>query len=114
VITTVVVMAVACVVVRWLLPLVLRLSQRPLQDLIDLTAALLVLPECLLSSTCRRVVGMPPRISYEYAAAIGWAAHIVHSVLGRAFPVVARIAGRIPAPVVAVVAGCVEAGRMIS
>ncbi len=46
---TAVVIALACLAVRWLLPLALRLLREPLQDAIDIVAAGMLFPEYWLS-----------------------------------------------------------------
>lgn len=111
---TALVVVVACVAVRWLLPLVLRLLRRPVQELVQLVGACLVLPEYWVSWAVRRVTGgSPPLLVYEYGHAVGWAARLAHHAVDRVFTVVANVAARLHVAVVGVAAGAVEIGLLV-
>ena len=111
---TALVVVVACVTVRWLLPLALRLLRRPVQELVQLVGACLVLPEYWVSRAIRRVTSdSPPLVVYEYGHAVGWAARLVHHVVDRVFTVVANVAARLHVAVVGVAAGAVEIGLLV-
>jgi hypothetical protein len=60
------VVAVACVVVRFVVPVALRTLIEPARDVVTLVAALLVLPEYWVSRSRRRAGGTPPHLAYIY------------------------------------------------
>jgi hypothetical protein len=94
----------APVVVRWLLPAVLRLLLEPLLDVIGFAAACLLLPEYLVSTVARRRTGAPPSIAYEYGALVAGAAGLVQRVLRRACRLLAVVAQNVPAAAAAAMA----------
>lgn len=99
----------ACVAVRWVLPLILRVLKRPVQDLIQVVAACVVLPDYWASRATRRITGgPPPMVVYEYGYTVGWIARVAHNVIGRTFAVLATIASSVHPAAVAVAAGAVE------
>ncbi|WP_410572833.1 hypothetical protein [Amycolatopsis sp. cmx-4-61] len=60
------VVAVACLVVRFVVPIMLRTLIEPARDVVTLLAAVLVLPEYWLSQARRRAGGAPPHFAYVY------------------------------------------------
>jgi hypothetical protein len=60
------VVAVACLVVRFVVPVALRTLIEPARDAVTLLAALLVLPEYWVSRARRRAGGTPPHLAYVY------------------------------------------------
>lgn len=73
----------AVVVARWILPVALRLVLDLLEDIVAATAAVLLLPEYLLSRTVRARGGSPPQLAYEYGALVAGCARHVQLVLRR-------------------------------
>ncbi|MEV4145433.1 hypothetical protein AB0J40_17305 [Amycolatopsis sp. NPDC049691] len=61
-----VVVAMACLVVRFVVPVALRTLVEPARDVVTLLAALLVLPEYWVSRAHRRAGGTPPHLAYLY------------------------------------------------
>lgn len=100
-----VVIAFACLTVRWLLPLALRTLLEPLQDAIDILAAGMLFPEYWLSWASRRVIGRPPQLAYEYGSAVAWMARLVHSLIDRCFRGLEVAANAVPLTLIAVAAG---------
>ncbi len=60
------VVAVACLVVRFVVPVALRTLIEPARDAVTLLAALLVLPEYWISRARRRAGETPPHLAYVY------------------------------------------------
>ena len=60
----------AALLVCWVLPAVLRAAIAPVQDGIGALTALIVLPEYLLTSALRHANRRPPRLAYDYSAAV--------------------------------------------
>ncbi len=112
---TALVVAAACVVVRWVLPPLLVLLCHSAQDLIDLAAACAVLPEYWISTANRRRSKSPPSLlAYEYGCAVGAIAHVVHTIVGWAFRIAAKVAQTVHPLVVGVVAGALEISLLAS
>lgn len=65
-VTSVFVVVVACLVVRFAVPVVLRTLVEPVREAISLVAAVLVLPEYWVSRTRRREGGTPSPFAYAY------------------------------------------------
>ncbi|WIX99564.1 hypothetical protein QRX60_36745 [Amycolatopsis mongoliensis] len=68
--TSAFVVVVACLAVRFALPVVLRTLVEPVRETISLVAAVLVLPEFWISRTRRRDGGTPSPFAYAYGDGI--------------------------------------------
>lgn len=64
------IMAVACLTVRFILPVALTLLMDPLRSCMSLTAALLLLPEYWFSRSRRRGGSAPAPFAYAYGDGI--------------------------------------------
>ncbi|WP_328612529.1 hypothetical protein OHS18_24450 [Amycolatopsis sp. NBC_00355] len=60
------VVALACLIVRFAVPVALKTLIEPARDVVTLVAALLVLPEYWVSCARRRAGGAPPHFAYLY------------------------------------------------
>lgn len=100
-----VVAASACVVVRWLVPILLRAVVDVLEDIVAVTAGVLLLPEYWLSTALRAWGGCPPQVAYEFSAAIASVAHHLQRILRRLCLGLARAATAVQPALVATVAG---------
>jgi hypothetical protein len=98
---TAVIAVATCIVVRWVLPTLLRMALGLLLDCVLWIGAILLLPEYWLSSARRRGTGCPPYVAYEYASAVT----VVHLLPRRGLRGLAVAAHAAPLPLVAVVAG---------
>ena len=79
----IVIAASACIAVRWLVPIALRLVLDILEDAVAFVAALLLLPEYWLSTTIRERQDSPPQVAYEYSAAVAGVARHLQLALRR-------------------------------
>jgi hypothetical protein len=102
---TAVIAVATCIVVRWVLPTLLRMALGLLLDCVLWIGAILLLPEYWLSSARRRGTGCPPYVAYEYASAVTGICRVVHLLLRRGLRGLAVAAHAAPLPLVAVVAG---------
>jgi hypothetical protein len=98
---------VAAVLVRWILPPLLRAVIAPIQDGIGATAALAVLPEYLVTSAIRHAGNRPPRLAYDYSALVTGIARQGSSVTGRLLGGLSRGAAKAPPVLVALAVGAV-------
>lgn len=94
----------ACVLVRWVVPAVLRAVSGPLADGVAVLAACLLLPEYLVSSHARRRGSAPPHLAYEYGSAVAGATDRLQRVVRGLCRVLAAGAPNAPLPLVAVAA----------
>ncbi|MBB5850196.1 hypothetical protein HDA45_000283 [Amycolatopsis umgeniensis] len=92
---------------RWIAPWALRLLAAFIQLTVAVLATVMVLPEFHLSTVSRRRDRDPPQFAYDYGAAVGWMALLIHRVVGWLLRGAARVLHAIPVAVVAVVAGVV-------
>lgn len=91
----------SCIVVQWLLPTLLQLTLKIVENLMTFVAACLLLPEYCLSTRARRKSGCPPQIAYKYGDAIAGLCRILHIALHRAVHSLTIAAQEVPTPVVA-------------
>ncbi|WP_326944419.1 hypothetical protein OG439_31915 [Amycolatopsis sp. NBC_01307] len=105
--------AIACLTTRWVAPWVLRLLAGSVQAAVAALAAVMVLPEYYVSTASRRRHRDPPQFAYDYGAAVGWVASLVHQVVGWLLHGSARALRAIPVAVVAVVAGVLTIGWLL-
>lgn len=94
--------AVACVAVGWVLPLVLQAAAEPLTDGVAFLAAVLLLPEYWLSIAVRERRGSPPAISYQYGDAVAGTAQVLQRLLRELCLGLAEGARLTPLPLVAI------------
>jgi hypothetical protein len=99
----VLVTAVVCLAVRYLLPVVLTALVEPLCGIVGMFAALLVLPEFWVSTACRRGGGGPPHLAYLYGDGVCRLARIGHQGVRLSLQSLARAAHTVPPVAVALV-----------
>jgi hypothetical protein len=97
--------ALACVVVRWVLPFILQSLAEPIQDGIAVLAGLMLLPEYVLTTIMRRMGKSPLRISYDLGDVVIWTARTLRATVRIVFDGAARAGPRIPPALVAVISG---------
>ncbi|MEQ0565600.1 hypothetical protein ABJI51_41530 [Amycolatopsis sp. NEAU-NG30] len=68
--TSVLVVVVTCLAVRFAVPAVLKTLVEPVRDIVSLTAAVLVLPEYWVSRARRRDGGTPSSFAYAYGDSV--------------------------------------------
>lgn len=88
-------------------------ARLPVQAAVAALAAVMVLPEYYVSTASRRRHRDPPQFAYDYGAAVGWVASLVHQVVGWLLHGSARALRAIPVAVVAVVAGVLTIGWLL-
>lgn len=91
----------SCIIVQWLLPTLLQLTLKIVENLMTFVAACLLLPEYWLSTEARRKSGCPSQIAYKYGDAIAGICRILHGALRRTVHTLTIAAQEIPMPVVA-------------
>lgn len=110
----VLVTAVVCLAVRYLVPVVLTALVEPLCGVVGMFAALLVLPEFWISTACRRDGGGPPHLAYLYGDGVCRLARIGHRGVRRSFQSLARGARTVPPVAVALVVVAWQLVRILS
>lgn len=98
------VMTVACVSVRFVVPVALRTLIEPARDAVTLIAALLVLPEYWVSTARRRAGEAPPHLAYVYGNGVTRLAWLGDRGVALALRSLARTAVRVHPLVVGLVA----------
>jgi len=106
-------MLIACVTTRWLAPLVLHMSARSIQAAVAMVATLLIFPEYCVSSASRRRGLDPPQLAYDYGAAVGWLAALIHRPIGWIFRQLAAAIRAIPLALVSLLAGGLTIGWLL-
>lgn len=99
----VLVTAVVCLAVRYLLPIVLTALVEPLCGVVGMFAALLVLPEFWISTACRRGGRRPPHLAYLYGDGVCRLAQIGHLGVRLSLKSLAWAANTVPPIAVALV-----------
>jgi hypothetical protein len=92
---------VACVVVRYALPVALTALVDPLCGMVGVVAALFVLPEFWISAAYRRDGGCPPALAYLYGEGVCRMARLGHRVIRHTLRSLASGAHTVPPPIVA-------------
>jgi hypothetical protein len=95
--------AMICVAVRYLLPVVLTALVEPLCGVVGMLAALLVLPEFWISTAYRRNGDAPPHLAYLYGDGVCRLARIGHRGVRLVLRSLARAAHMVPPLAVALV-----------
>jgi hypothetical protein len=88
--------AVVCLAVRYLLPAVVKALVDPLCGVVGMLAALLVLPEYWISTACRRNGGGPPHLAYLYGDGVCRLARMGHRGVRLALRSLALAAHAVP------------------
>ncbi|MDQ3763196.1 MAG: hypothetical protein M3460_16610 [Actinomycetota bacterium] len=104
---------VACIVVRWILPPVLEILARPLQDGIAAMAGLILLPEYALTTIMRRMGKAPLHISYDLGDAIAWMARTLCSAVRVILSGISRTARCVHPAIIAVISGGITIGQTL-
>jgi hypothetical protein len=104
---------VACLTTRWVAPLVLRMLARSIQTTVAMVATLMIFPEYCVSSASRRRHLDPPQLAYDYGAAVGWLAYLIHRTIGWLFRHLAAAIRAIPLALVAMITGGLTIGWLL-
>jgi len=107
------IVAVTCVAIRWVLPLVLEILTGPLQDCIAAAAGLVLLPEYALTTIMRRMGRSPFHIAYDLGDAIAWAVRTLCVTVRITFDGLSRTARSIHPAIVAVISGALALGHVL-
>lgn len=107
------IIAVACVVVRWVVPLVLEILIKPLQDGIAAVAGLALLPEYALTTIMRWMGRSPFRIAYDLGDAIAWVVRTSCVTVRITFDGLSRAARSVHPAIVAVISGGIALGHVL-
>lgn len=105
--------AVACVVVRWIVPLVLEILTKPLQDGIAAVAGLVLLPEYALTTIMRWMGRSPFRIAYDLGDAMTWVVRTSCVTVRITFEGLSRAARSVHPAIVAVISGGIALGQVL-
>ncbi|WP_275295683.1 hypothetical protein [Amycolatopsis sp. La24] len=95
-VTAALVIAVVCLAVRFLLPVVLHLLVEPVRDCVSLAAALFLLPEYWVSRSRRREGTVPIPFAYAYGDGIAHLAGLGDRSVVLLFRSLARAAAKAP------------------
>lgn len=98
------VVALACLLVRFVVPVVLKALIEPVREIVGVLAALLVLPEFWISTARRREGGAPPHLAYVYGNGVGRLAYLGYRGVGTVLRSLARAATTVHPLVVGIVA----------
>jgi hypothetical protein len=104
---------IACLTTRWVAPLVLRMLARSIQTAVAMVATLMILPEYYVSSASRRRHLHPPQLAYDYGAAVGWLAFLIHRIVGWLLQNLANTIREIPLALVAIIACGLTVGLLL-
>jgi len=103
----------ACLATRWVTPLVLRILAGSMQATVAIVATLLIFPEYCVSPASRRRDLDPPQLAYDYGAAVGWLASLIHRIIGWTFRQLAAAIRAIPLALVSIVAAGLTIGWLV-
>jgi hypothetical protein len=109
-----VVAAVACPVVHWVVPIVLRAAVGILEETVGAVASLLLLPEYWVSTAIRARGGCPPQLAHEFGGAVAGTATHLQRFVRRVCLGLSRAARAVQPVVVAVVAGGLMAINLLT
>jgi hypothetical protein len=104
----------AALLVRWVLPPVLRAVIAPVQDAISALATLVVLPEYLVTTVLRHADRKPPRLAYDYSAAVTGVARYGRTAAGLLLGGVSRGAAKAHPLLVAVGFGALALAQVLN
>lgn len=96
---------VACLAVRYLVPVVLMVLVDLLCGVVGMLAALVVLPEFWISTAYRRDGGCPPHVAYLYGEGVCRLARLGHRAIRLTLRSLANGAHTMPPPIVAMAVG---------
>jgi hypothetical protein len=103
----------ACVIVRFLLPPVLRALVEPAQEVIDVLAMTMLLPEYALTTAMRGLGRQPLRVSYDFGDSVSWSARQARTTVRSLLGISARMVRRMPPAITAVIAGGIALGHAV-
>ncbi|MBN6042027.1 hypothetical protein [Amycolatopsis sp. 195334CR] len=106
--------ALTCLVVRFVLPVVLAVLIEPLRGVVLVVAAVLVLPEYWVSAASRRRHGCPPGLAYLYGSVVGWMAAIACRAVGVVCEGMANVAKIVHPALIGLVAASWQLLRLVS
>lgn len=95
--------------VRWVLPVAFRMALGLLEDVLKASAAVILLPELLVSRAARARGDCPPKAAYLYGSVVTAGLRFVLLALRRGLRGLAIAAQNLPVVAVGVVAGCLHA-----
>lgn len=98
---------IVCLVSKWILLSVLSLAAKSVDRIATVIAALLVLPDYWLSSSCRARGRVPSSWIYVYGDVIGWTASTMNKIVGRVLCHTIKTMRETPALLVAATSGLV-------
>lgn len=104
---------VSCVGIRWCAPMVLRALAKVIQTAVVLSAAVMIWPECRISTARRREHRDPSRLAYDYSAAVGWIAMLAYRLVGYILNGVANGLRGVSAGMVAVLGVAITLGWLL-
>jgi hypothetical protein len=106
--------AAAPVIVRWILPVVLRVAVDILTDLILVVAGLILLPDFWVSVNCRSSGRCPPKLVYEFGSLVAAVASHSQRFARRVCLGFIRTAEMAHPGIIAVIAGTLTAALLIA
>lgn len=107
------VVTAACVTTRWAAPLSLRWLAALLQGAMAVSAAVMILPEYYYSAMSRRDGRNPSQLAYDYGAAVGCLAMVLHKLVGFLLRGAASVIRAVPLPLVAVATAVLTIGQLV-
>lgn len=113
IILVVLVITATCVAVRWVVPLILRILARPLQDGIVAVAGIVLLPEYLLTTIMRRRGRSPFCIAYDLGDATAWTVRTLCATVRITFGGLSRAARGVHPAIIAVISGGITLGHVL-
>jgi hypothetical protein len=103
----------ACLLLRFVLPVLLRTMIQPIQEAVTLPFVAVLAPEFLVTSTLRAVGRPPLRIAYDFGDLVSWTARFCRSVVYVSLSTLARAARASHPAVTAVLFGGLALGRVV-
>jgi hypothetical protein len=104
---------VACVLTRWILPLLLRSFTPAAVDFVGMAATLVLLPEYLTTTALRRAHRPPWKAAYVFGDAVAWSAVAAQTITRSVLLGLSVMTRRIPLVLVASAAGALALARLL-
>jgi hypothetical protein len=98
---------------RWVLPVACRIVLGVLEDVLKASAAVILLPEMLVSGAARAKGDSPPKAAYLYGSAVTAGLRLVLLALRRSFRGLAIVAQNVPIGAVGILAGSLYAVALL-